>query len=160
MAGVQSKASLEKPLEYRQAQLQLMTPKKLKGHLDCLQSNIQTVFEKTGQPICPNMVTAMKEAEAELAKRGSHLDAAAMDKLRSAVKMEHRHAEPRVVESLAQALYFAQVAERSSYPELAATAQTAIKENEADGCWETAARRSERSARRRPARDAERCAEN
>jgi hypothetical protein len=143
MAGVQSKASLEKPLEYRQAQLQLMTPKKLKGHLDCLQSNIQTVFEKTGQPICPNMVTAMKEAEAELAKRGSHLDAAAMDKLRSAVKMEHRHAEPRVVESLAEALYFAQVQEEfeSSYPELAATAQTAIKENEADRLrWEMAAR--------------------
>ena len=143
MAGVQSKASLEKPLEYRQAQLQLMTPKKLKGHLDCLQSNIQTVFEKTGQPICPNMVTAMKEAEAELAKRGSHLDAAAMDKLRSAVKMEHRHAEPRVVESLAEALYFAQVQEewQSTYPELAATAETAIAENEKDRLrWETAAR--------------------
>ena len=77
------------------------------------------------------MVTAMKEAEAELAKKAR--TSAADGLLRSAVKMEHRHAEPRVID-LAEALLLVQEEWQSSYPELAATAETAIGENEADGC--------------------------
>ena len=89
--------SLEKPLEYRRLQLQLMTPEKFKGHLCMLESNMKPVPQAGLGPICPNFVTAMHEAEAQLLRTGSHLDPEAMEALRTQVKLELPETEARAV---------------------------------------------------------------
>ena len=89
--------SLEKPLEYRRLQLQLMTPEKFKGHLCMLESNIKTVPQTGLGPICPNFVTAMEEAEAQLLRTGSHLDPMAMGALLLQVQSERREMEASAV---------------------------------------------------------------
>ena len=162
---------LEKPLQYRRMQLQLMTPEQFKGHLCMLDSNIKTVPKAGLGPICPNFVTAMEEAEAQLLRTGSHLDPEAMEALRTQVKLElpetearavveaqeerdeahyertgehlpaahftgvgnavsEVHKESRLVESLVEAAYFAQVG--AQHPELAAVAQNAVEQSAKD----------------------------
>jgi hypothetical protein len=78
----------EQPIEFRRLQLQLMTVQKLQGHLDMLQSNIETIPRTGKGPICPNAVEAMIEARANVARTGSHLDPAAMDALRAQLKLQ------------------------------------------------------------------------
>ena len=92
--------SLEKPLEYRRLQLQLMTPEKFKGHLCMLESNIKTVPQAGLGPICPNFVTAIEEAEAQLLRTGSHLDPGAMGALLLQVQSERRETEAEAVEDM------------------------------------------------------------
>ena len=107
--------SLEKPLEYRRLQLQLMTPKKLQGHLDCLHSNIVCVPEKTGQPICQNFIRAMMEVQERLTVSPDHFDPAMMEQAKemAAELSSHREGgtDRRYLESLKHEAYFTLVAD-------------------------------------------------
>lgn len=78
----------EQPIEFRRLQLQLMTVQKLQGHLDMLQSNIETMPKMRMGPTCETAVDAMIEARANVARTGSHLDPAAMDALRAQLKLQ------------------------------------------------------------------------
>ena len=66
--------SYEKPLAYRRLQLQLMTVDEVKGHIEMLSSNARSVPEKTGERLCPNLVTAVLEVKARLEVADTHFD--------------------------------------------------------------------------------------
>jgi hypothetical protein len=113
----------EKPLAFRRLQLQLMTPEQAKGHIEFLSSNALCVPEKTGRPLCRNLVTAMLEAKARLDTADTHFDPTVFAQARKAAKdrlgtvagipklqfLEKE--EPRLARSYIQEQYFAIVAD-------------------------------------------------
>ena len=146
--------SLERPLAFRRMQLQLMTPAKLQGHLDCFYANLVNVPQQTGVPICPNFVTAIDEVRARLAAGNSHYDPVLMEQARQAVRAEYSHLkddefaqrhEPRVLESKVQEAYFWLVAGDAEFEcdsEIQRLSRKACLENQADRTrWEETAQR-------------------
>ena len=108
----------ERPLAFRRMQLQLMTADQVKGHLEFLSSNARTVPEKTGEPLCRNLVTAMLEVKARLEAADTHFDPVLLAEARKAAegrlgtaggipnlkRMEKE--EPRLATSYTQEEYF------------------------------------------------------
>ena len=78
--------SFEKPLDFRRLQLQLMTVDQVKGHVEFLSSNARTVQEKTNEPLCPNLVTAVLEVKACLETGDTHFDPDLFAEARSAAE--------------------------------------------------------------------------
>tara|TARA_X000001036_G_scaffold350815_1_gene331589 strand:+ start:36 stop:545 length:510 start_codon:yes stop_codon:yes gene_type:complete len=132
----------ERPLEFRRMQLQLMTADQARGHVEMLHSNARTVWEHTGEPLCPNMVTALLEVRARLEAADTHFDPDRVADALAAVEarlgtvggipklklMEQE--EPRLVKSFVQEEYFRRVpdeCEADWQPELAMLAAKACE---------------------------------
>ena len=115
--------SYERPLAFRRLQLQLMTVDQVKGHIEFLSSNARSVPEKTGQPLCRNLVTAVLEVKACLETVDTHFDPDLFVEARSAAEARLgivggipklkflEQDEPRWATSYIQEEYFRLVAE-------------------------------------------------
>ena len=115
--------SNERPLRFRRLQLQLMTVDQVKGHIECLASNARSGPEKTGQPLCRNLVTAMLEAKARIETTETHFDPDVFVQAREAAEAHLgtiggipklkflEQNEPRLARSYIQEQYFALVAD-------------------------------------------------
>ena len=131
--------SNERPLRFRRLQLQLMTPEQAKGHIEFLSSNALCVPEKTGRPLCRNLVTAMLEAKARLDTADTHFDPTVFAQARKAAKdrlgtvagipklqfLEKE--EPRLARSYIQEQYFALVADDCEAGDCEANWQTELE---------------------------------
>ncbi len=100
-----------------------MTVDQVKGHIEFLSSNARSVPEKTGQPLCRNLVTAVLEAKARIETTETHFDPDVFVQAREAAEahlgtiggipklkfLEQK--EPRLARSYIQEQYFALVAD-------------------------------------------------
>ena len=153
----------ERPLEFRRMQLQLMTVDQVKGHVEMLSSNARSVPEKTGEPLCPNLVTAMLEVKARLETADTHFDpdlfaearAVAESHLGTVGGIPHlkllEQKEPRLAKSYTQEAYFRLVADECEaewQPELAMLAGKACEGQARDRArWEEVAALEAKKAR-------------
>tara|TARA_X000001036_G_scaffold419977_1_gene440366 strand:- start:23 stop:529 length:507 start_codon:yes stop_codon:yes gene_type:complete len=131
--------SFEKPLDFRRLQLQLMTVDQVKGHVEFLSSNARTVQEKTNEPLCPNLVTAVLEVKACLESGDTHFDPDLFAEARSAVEARlgtvggipklklMEQDEPRLVKSYVQEEYFRLVADECEADWKPQVAKLAVK---------------------------------
>ena len=128
----------ERPLAFRRLQLQLMTAEQAKGHIEFLSSNARSLPEKTGRPLCRNLVTAMLEAKARLETADTHFDPTVFAQAREAAETRLgivggipklkflEQDEPRLATSYIQEEYFALVADEGEADEGEADWQTEL----------------------------------
>ena len=153
----------ERPLEFRRMQLQLMTVDQVKGHVEMLSSNARSVPEKTGESLCPNLVTAMLEVKARLEAADTHFDPDLFAEARKAAEARlgtvggipklklMEQGEPRLAKSYTQEEYFRLVADECEadwQPELAMLAGKAREGQARDRArWEEVAALEAKKAR-------------
>ena len=131
--------SYEKPLAFRRLQLQLMTVDQVKGHIEFLSSNARSVPEKTGQPLCRNLVTAVLEVKARLETADTHFDPVVFVEARRAAEARLgtiggipklkflEQDDPRFARSYIQEQYFALVADDGKADDCEADWQTELE---------------------------------